>query len=110
VSSSPSRIAAASAWPGATASRRRRGWIGAAVLILVVVGGWLAARGLPTRRAQSPIRLGRRAPVSVERGLELDPALSPDGKLVAYAAANGSLTVRQVEGGSPVQVVHAPDS
>ena len=62
------------------------------------------------RKMPPPIRLGRRTPVTVDPGLELDPALSPDGKLVAYAAARGVLTVRQVEGGSPVPVVRAADA
>jgi eukaryotic-like serine/threonine-protein kinase len=87
----------------------RRRWpliVGALALVAVVVAGDV----LVMRRAPSPIRLGRRTPVSVDPGLELDPALSPDGKLVAYSGANGALTVRQVEGGAPVQVLRAPDA
>ena len=76
-----------------------------AIVAIVVVGAVLV-----TRRAPSPVRLGRRAPVTVDPGLEIDPALSPDGKLVAYSGVNGVLTVRQVEGGSPVQVVRAQDA
>jgi eukaryotic-like serine/threonine-protein kinase len=76
-----------------------------AVVAVIVAGGVMLVR-----RAPATIKLGRRAPVSLDPGLELDPALSPDGKLMAYSAANGTLTVRQVEGGTPVQVVRAPDS
>jgi serine/threonine-protein kinase len=94
--------------PDPARGTRRRWWpIAAAAAALVVVTAGVV---LLTRRAPPPIRLGRRAPVTVEPGLELDPSLSPDGKLVAYAAANGALTVRQVEGGAPVQVVRAPDA
>jgi Tol biopolymer transport system component/tRNA A-37 threonylcarbamoyl transferase component Bud32 len=87
----------------------RRRWpvlvAGLALAAVVVVGGLLLMR-----RPPPPIRLGRRTPVSIDPGLELDPALSPDGKLVAYSDAHGLLTVRQVEGGSPVQVVRAPEA
>jgi Tol biopolymer transport system component/tRNA A-37 threonylcarbamoyl transferase component Bud32 len=87
------------------ATRRRWPSIAAAlVLVAVVVAGGVVL----VRRAPSPIRLGRRTPVSVDPGLELDPALSPDGKLVAYSGAHGVLTVRQVEGGAPVQVLRSP--
>ena len=90
-----------------TATRRRWPLIGAALALVAVI---VIGAVLLTRRAPTPVRLGRRAPVSVDPGLEIDPALSPDGKLVAYSAANGVLTVRQVEGGSPVQVVRAQDA
>src|SRR5437899_3741756 len=55
--------------------------------------------------------LGRRTPVTLDPGLELDPALSPDGKLVAYVAGTPGQTrllVRQVDGGAPVAVVSEP--
>jgi serine/threonine-protein kinase len=88
-------------------ARLRRWPLITAALVLVAV---VVAAGVLMRRAPSPIHLGRRTPVSLDPGLELDPALSPDGKLVAYAGANGVLTVRQVEGGAPVQVLRAPDA
>ncbi|HTI63232.1 MAG TPA: protein kinase [Gemmatimonadaceae bacterium] len=95
---------------GAPRRAVRRRWTlvaGALGLVVVVV----AAGGLLLmRRSPPPIRLGRRNPVSIDPGLELDPALSPDGKLVAYSNANGLLTVRQVTGGSPVQVVRVSDA
>jgi len=71
----------------------RRRWktiaIAAVVVAVVVVGTMLAMR-----RAPAPIQLGRRTPITTEPGLELDVALSPDGKLVAYSARQGVLTVR----------------
>jgi Tol biopolymer transport system component/tRNA A-37 threonylcarbamoyl transferase component Bud32 len=91
----------------AAATRRRLPMVAGALGLVMIAA---VAGVLLTRRAPSPIRLGRRAPVTVDPGLELDPALSPDGKLVAYSGANGVLTVRQVEGGAPVQVVRAQDA
>src|SRR5260370_15486239 len=46
-----------------------------------------------------------------DSGLTTDPALSPDGKLLAYASdrlGNGGLDiwVRQISGGAPVQITH----
>jgi Tol biopolymer transport system component len=78
---------------------------GGIVLAAVVVAGVVLAM----RRAPAPIVLGRRTPVTTDPGLEIDPALSPDGKLVAYSARGGALMVRQVDGGAPVQVVRSDD-
>jgi serine/threonine-protein kinase len=91
------------------ASARRR-WIpiavgGVALAAVVAVG-----TSLVTRRAPTPIRLGRRTAVTLDPGLELDPSLSPDGKLVAYSVGQGVLTVRQADGGAPVQVLRAGDT
>src|SRR5207244_9525453 len=54
------------------------------------------------------VALGRRVQVTLDPGLEIDPALSPDGKLIAYTAGSPGrmrLYVRQLEGGTPVPVV-----
>ena len=56
-------------------------------------------------RPPAELRLGRRLQLTLDPGLEIDPALSPDGELVAYAAGplgETRLYVRQVEGGTPV--------
>ena len=88
---------------------RSKRWLLAAAAFslaaILVVGATLVSR-----RAPPLVRLGRRVPVSVDPGIELDPALSPDAKLVAYSGASGALSVRQVGGGAPVQVVRAPDA
>src|SRR5438034_173635 len=63
------------------------------------------------RNRPSVLELERRTPVTLDPGLELDPALSPDGKLVAYVAGTPGQTrllVRQVDGGAPVAVVSEP--
>jgi serine/threonine-protein kinase len=61
---------------------------------------------LTRRPAEAPvISVGKTVQVTREPGLEVDPALSPDGASIAYAAGPTSamqIYVRQVSGGRPV--------
>jgi len=93
--------------PAKAAVQRRWGLVAGAIAVVAlgVTGVVISAR-----RAPPSIRIGRRTPVIVDPGLELDPALSPDGKLVAYSGAQGVLTVRQTDGGAPVQVIREADT
>src|SRR3954454_17413833 len=79
-------------------------WLLAAGLLLALAGSLLFAFNHRSRE----IRLGRRVQLTLASGLELDPALSADGKLVAFVTgplAQTRLYVRQVEGGgSPVAI------
>ena len=84
---------------------RRRGAVAAAIGIVLLMGGGFVL----TRRGPHLVTLGRRAQVTLDPGLELDPALSPDGKFVAYSASNGDLVVRQAENGVPLRVVRGGD-
>ncbi len=87
----------------APSSRRVLPWAaGIGAVAAVAVAGLLLAH-----RSEPEISFGGRSPLTVEPGLEIDPAVSPDGRLVAYAA--GPLTgsrifVRQVDGGRPIAV------
>ncbi|MEO6057517.1 MAG: protein kinase [Gemmatimonadales bacterium] len=59
------------------------------------------------RSAPEEITLGRRTQVTLDPGLEIEPALSPDGRLVAYAAGPiGAmrLFVRQLEGENTIPI------
>jgi Tol biopolymer transport system component len=84
----------------------RRGMLAAAVaggLLLVVLAGVMLLRG----REAPELRLGRRVPLTRDPGLEIEPALSPDGRLVAYAAGlmpSLEIRVRQVDGGGTISV------
>ena len=54
-----------------------------------------------------PDGLGKRAAVTFDPGLEINAAISPDGKLVAYSRitpAESRLVVQQLAGGEPVTV------
>ena len=76
---------------------------GVALVAVVVATVWLRGRG---QRASLSL-LGRNVQITREFGLELDPALSPDGQFVAYASGPTThlqLFVRQVAGGRIVQL------
>ncbi|MEZ0335979.1 MAG: hypothetical protein ACAI18_18465, partial [Gemmatimonadales bacterium] len=78
-------------------------WRTAAVVLLALA----AALALVLMRGEPEVRLGRRLQLTLSPGLELDPALSPDGKLVAFVAGPlfaTRLYVRQVDGGTPVAI------
>ena len=90
--------------PARSAPWRR--WIAPAALFLAVA----AVLAFFLNRPPAEVRLGRRVQVTLDPGLEIDPALSPDGELVAYASGplwQTRLYVRQVDGGTPVALTQA---
>jgi len=86
--------------------RRSTTLLAAAVVGLVL----LALGAVLLRRAPSALQLGRRTQVTLDPGLELDPALSPDGRFIAYSGPRGELLVRQVDGGLPIRVLREGDA
>ncbi len=81
-------------------------WVAAAAALVALV----ALVALMLNRPPAELRLGRRTQLTLEPGLELDPALSPNGKLLAYTAGplgGTRLYVRQVEGGTPIGITSA---
>ncbi|MEE8061463.1 MAG: protein kinase, partial [Gemmatimonadales bacterium] len=75
----------------------------AAALVLVGVGAGV----LLMNRGPEPITVGRTTQLTLEPGLELDPAISPDGRMVAYAAgASGRMHIhlRQARGGRSIDL------
>jgi Tol biopolymer transport system component len=64
-------------------------------------------------RLPQPLGTPEHIPLTRDTGLTMDPALSPDGKLLAYASdrsGNGNLDiwVRQVGGGEPIRLTQGP--
>jgi Tol biopolymer transport system component len=103
--------AATAAYRGAAARVRRRRARRAAVVAVIGVAGILAAalvgRALLGRGDAVGIFLDRAVPATSDPSEEIDPALSPDGTLLAYAAGPPGGTriyVRQVAGGRPVAI------
>jgi len=77
------------------------GGVALAAVALAFAGGRMT-RGAGVTSAAP---FGRAAQVSWEPGLEVTPAISPDGKLVAYSSGNGTqstIFVRPVAGGRAV--------
>ncbi len=91
---------------GRVSTRRRRAvppvrafaWI-------VTIAALTAAAWAMMRRTPPPLTIGTMTHVTREAGLEIDPALSPDGRSVAYVAGppgKRRLYVRRVDGGRPI--------
>ncbi len=107
--------------------RRRHVWFAVAALVfglgtVLGVWTWRTARRAQTPAPPTTAAVQRASPVATvltpltaDSGLSCDPALSPDGKLLAYASdrsgdGNLDLWVQQVGGGEPVRLTrHAAD-
>lgn len=111
----PQSQAPVSATPNATAStesqhvefgaprhsRTRAATFAAAALAFVAV---ITAAALSFPRTRAPLAIGRTAPVTSEEGLQIQSAISPNGRLVAYAKGNVSqlrIFVQKIGGGTP---------
>jgi Tol biopolymer transport system component/tRNA A-37 threonylcarbamoyl transferase component Bud32 len=104
--------AALAAAPAATPPARRglpsRAAVGIGVTgALAVIAALVLLMG---RSANAPaLAIGRTTQVTREPGLEVDPALSPDGATIAYAAGPTNamqIYVREVSGGRPVALTN----
>jgi eukaryotic-like serine/threonine-protein kinase len=84
-------------WP----ARKIWAGVGAAIIVgLLAFGTWRLTRGIPP----TPL-MGRSEQLTSDPGLEIQPAISPDGRLVAYAAGNSSrmrIFIRPVGGGRTI--------
>ncbi|MEO8226709.1 MAG: protein kinase [Gemmatimonadota bacterium] len=81
-------------------------WAAAAVLAVVAAAGWyLAARNVGG--SAPPMVFGQSTRVTWDPGLEILPAISPDGRSVAYASGtlqNMQIYVRPVAGGRSIRL------
>ncbi len=91
---------------GQPVRRNQNLWWGlAAALLCLAVLGWWWRFG----NSQSSLPVGKLTRLTNDPGLSDSPAMSPDGKLVAYSSDNGmdggrDLYVKQVAGGQPIRL------
>ncbi|HUU39017.1 MAG TPA: protein kinase [Candidatus Desulfaltia sp.] len=82
---------------------------GVLVALLLVAGYFLFRHGPEIFE----VKIDRTQRITHDPGLEIDPAISPDGKMIAYAAGHPgkmSLYVRQIAGGRPIALTDSlPD-
>ena len=91
--------------------RRTRVLLG--ITVLAIVASLIAVLVSRARAGAPEVTLGRVSAVTREPGLEVYPELSPDGKLVAYAAGSTRrlrLYVRPVEGTRAVELTRDSSS
>jgi Tol biopolymer transport system component/serine/threonine protein kinase len=91
------------------ASRSKMLLKSASVAAMLLVGIIVASSYM--RRGHQAFEVGGTEQITNEPGIEITPALSPDGKLIAYAGGQPAITsifVKQVKGGEPVRVVGGP--
>lgn len=97
--------------PAVSAARtgsRRMLVVGAAAGIVLVA----IAAALVRKKGDERIEFGPLRPITSEPGLELQPALSPDGKTVAYVSGelgHLKLMVRSLSGGTAIEVAKGLD-
>jgi Tol biopolymer transport system component/DNA-binding SARP family transcriptional activator len=91
----------AAADPGVSTDLRRRfRKTGVAAMLgvtLVLLIAWAVSR-------PRPISIGASVPLTSEEGLQIEPAISPNGRLVAFAKGNANrmrVFIQKIAGGSP---------
>lgn len=97
--------------PG-VAKRRRSPWLAAALVAVAAAAAfaiWRLPRSTPTHAGAPAL-----ARLTYDSGLTTDAAISPDGRLLAYAsdrAGQGGLDiwVRQLAGGDPTRITNGPE-
>jgi serine/threonine-protein kinase len=82
-------------------------WAAGVAAAVAVVGLGLGVLRL-ARSTRPPLVVGRSEQLTAEPGLEIQPAISPDGKLVAYAAGSSGrmrILIRPVGGGRTIPLL-----
>ena len=97
--------------PARPAAGPSRSWLAISLSVVVVLlaaaAGWFWWRSRPVKTAQ------RALTHLTSNGVSFSPAISPDGKLVAYLSSTGGpqldIWIQQIGGGKGIQVTHEKD-
>jgi len=74
------------------------------IIIFVAIAGYFLFR---PGRVDTDIKIGTTKQITYEPGLEIDPDISPDGKMVAFSSGpmgSTRIAVRQASGGRPIEI------
>ncbi|NIM91497.1 MAG: protein kinase [Candidatus Aminicenantes bacterium] len=74
------------------------------IIVLLAIAAYFILR---PGRVDTDIKIGTTKQITYEPGLEIDPHISPDGKMVAFVtgfSGKTRLVVRQVSGGNPIEI------
>jgi Tol biopolymer transport system component len=103
-----------------TRAERRPWWMVAAAAVIVVgaVATWLTMSdstpsGTACRDGVVPIAIGTATQVTTDDGLEIDPAISPDGRFLAYSAGTATrmrVYIRGIGGGRTLPLSDGKDA
>jgi Tol biopolymer transport system component/predicted Ser/Thr protein kinase len=85
---SSGKMAAAEALPRAAPAKSRWVWIAAAIVVIIVLSSLLFLLR-PGATRQNPLSNAQFTPLTDFQGAETDPAISPDGKFVAFISNRG---------------------
>jgi Tol biopolymer transport system component len=117
--SGPSPSSAAKPAAPEPAARRGR-WLiaAAALLVLGAVGTWLALSSSTSsvaacRDGVAPVAIGATTQATTDEGLEIHPAISPDGRFLAYSAGTATrmrVYIRPVGGGRTIALSDGKDA
>lgn len=104
-SPSPEDRSVATAAPAPATARDRWSPARAAAVTATFLALAAAAAFLGTRRGPAPFEVLTARPITADLGLERDPAISPDGKAVAYVSVardlRARIQIRMIDGGEP---------
>jgi Tol biopolymer transport system component len=101
----PVPVQAVATAPARVSDGRKKPLVFAGVATLVLAVSLIASRYLGGSRQEFDV--GGTEQITNDRGIEVTPALSPDGKMLAYAGGepdNTSILVRQVSGGQAIRL------
>lgn len=108
IESDSGRLPASPALPQVRTRHGRKVALAAVAVVLAAAAGWMWWRF----HSGPPLRALPFERLTFDSGLTTDPAISLDGKLIAYAsdrAGEGSLDIWvQYRGGEPVRITHSP--